>query len=204
MILRSTRSFLFFIVLILLSAGCEPIAPGPAQAGGTLVLDLNVIARATGQDAALRDAVAAATSTLNAQLGEVATRLEQQLEAERAKLGKAPSDAEQERLQALALQAQQQYGQTQQLALQRRRDFETGLVRALLDQVRPIAQSIARERGAAVVMVAETQVLWFDPDADITDEIIAEMRARGIEPLGVTEPTPAVPTGGAPDGGTGD
>ena len=45
--------------------------------------------------------------------------------------------------------------------------------------VAEIAQEIANRAGSKLVLVSNYETIWFDPTADITDEVIAVMRARG-------------------------
>ncbi|MEJ2133168.1 MAG: hypothetical protein P8Y95_16445, partial [Gammaproteobacteria bacterium] len=57
-----------------------------------------------------------------------------------------------------------------------------GVVSEFLNDVRPHAAEIAAARGAKLVLTAATNMIWFDASIDITDEVIAAMRARASTP----------------------
>jgi len=175
----------------------------PGMAGPPVaVVDLNAIAEATGQDTAMQDQAEAARSNLDRQLNQVAAELGQQLEAEREKLG--DSETDQAQFQELTTQAQQQYARTQALANQRAQEYQAGLVARFRGTVQPIAMAVAREHGASVVFVAGSTLFWWEPAVDLTEEVIAELRAQEIsfpepEPLEVT-PSAGADTQGATPG----
>ena len=75
------------------------------------------------------------------------------------------------------MQAQQQIGAAQQQAQQQASMIETNLVTAFRDKVEPIAEKIARERGASTVLAADAYMYWSDPAVDITAEVIEAYKA---------------------------
>ena len=95
------------IASALLLIGCNQM---PASGGGSgiAILDLAAVAKATGQDEIIRQEAEAARAELGAQLQALAANLEQQISAEREKLGITPSDADSQRLQEMTMQARQQ------------------------------------------------------------------------------------------------
>ena len=42
-----------------------------------------------------------------------------------------------------------------------------------------VAQEIAKNMGAKMVKVIDGNLLWFDAEADITADVIAQMRSAG-------------------------
>jgi len=130
------------LALIVLSiAACDklPGAGGP----GVVVVDLETIAKATGQDTRIEQQMTAARAEANAKLTEVATDLEAQLNEEREKLGDSASEAEQQALRQLTATAQQQFAQAQTQAQQNVQQYQAGLVVEFQEKVQPIAAEIA-------------------------------------------------------------
>lgn len=172
------RKLLVFSVAAaaLAGAGCGPLS----GKGDVVVLDLAAVAKATGQDKVIEEQMAAARETLAAQLLQIAGDLEKQLQSEQSRRGGAVAAAKEKEFQQLTAQARQQLAQTQALAQQKAQDFQTGLAASYRQAVQPIVAEIARSRGAAVVLVADATMLWFDPATDITAEVIAELRANPV------------------------
>ena len=83
----------------------------------------------------------------------------------------------------MAVKAQRQLAEKQQLAQQKAQQVQLELVNDFKRQVQPVAQKIAGLQGAEVVVVLDDAVLWFDARADITDEVIAELRANPLPPI---------------------
>lgn len=170
-------------------AGCGSLS----CEGDVAVIDLAAVAKATGQDKVMAEQLEAARRELSAQLAEIAGDLEKQLQAEQSRLGGAVAASREKEFQQLTAQARQQLAETQALAQQKAQDFQIGLAANYRRAVEPVAADIARSRGAAVVFVADATMLWFDAAADITDEVIAELRSNpaALSLPAVDEPAPA-------------
>lgn len=159
------------------TAGCNPLADGAQIA----VIDLAATAKATGQDAVMEQQMEAARVELGGQLTQIAGDLEKKLQDEQSRLGGATAASREKDFQQLAAQARQQLAQTQALAQQKAQEFQQGLVTKYRQAVQPIAAEIARSKGASVVLVVDPTMLWFEPGVDITDEVIAKLRAQATE-----------------------
>jgi Skp family chaperone for outer membrane proteins len=178
------------IASLALLAGCEPQGGNRAAVA---IIDLDAVARALGRDDVIAQQINIANQQLAGQLGQVATDLQQQVQARRDEYDVIGDEAEQE-LQQLTAVANQRLQQTQQLAQQRSAQFQQAVINAFRNEVSPYAQQIAGERGAVAVITVATPMLWFDSNADITDEVIAEMRRAGLERASqpaVAAPAPA-------------
>ncbi|MEJ2139687.1 MAG: OmpH family outer membrane protein [Gammaproteobacteria bacterium] len=167
---------LIFLVAALFVSACDQ-GPAGAGGGGIAIMDLSAIAKATGQDEAIRQDAETARAELSAQLQQLATNLEQQLAAEREKVGISPSEADQQRLQEMTMQARQQISNAQMQAQSQASLMEQELVTAFRDKLTPLAEEIAKAKGASAVLAADSYLFWFDPTIDITDEVIAAWRA---------------------------
>ena len=187
-----------FALVALVMAGCEQMPGMASGAASVAIIDLGAVAKATGQEEEIQQQAEAARNTLNAQLQEAAASLEAQLTAEQDKIGATPTAEQQQQMQQLAGEAQRQYAAAQQQAQNQSQQFETNLVMAFREKVKPVAEQIGLARGAKVIMLADITMFWFDPSADITDEVIAKLRSDpGI--LASAEPESALPEPAASD-----
>ncbi len=183
--IQTTFSFTISLMFTMLTAGCNM----SGNANDTLVMDLDAIAKATGQADTITQQIQAANQDLQGQLEAISQQLNEQLASEREKLGKKPSKKEQEGLKQLTLAAQQKMQQARTLAAQKSQQYKNALIIQLRQQVAPIAEKIARDKGASVVMITTPSMMWYAPEADITAGIIAELRAQ--KPVETTTDTVA-------------
>ena len=197
-----------WILVAVFLTGCDQI---PGMGGGVAVIDLGAVAKASGQEAAIQQQAEAQRANLNVQLQEAAASLDAQLTAEREKIGDAPTEEQTQQLQQLAGEAQRQYSAAQQQAQAQAQQFETNLVMSFREKVKPIVEQVALARGAKVVMLTDVTMLWYLPSVDITDEVIAKLRADPsvfaeepavlappvAPPEPATLPEPATPVGPA-------
>ena len=164
------------LVLLLFLSGCEQFQ----AASNTVVLDLDVIAKATGQAATIKQQVEKANNELTTQLQNISTQLNDQLAEEKKKLGKKPSAEHKKNMQQLTIQANQKMQQAKTLASQKSQQYRAALIQQLRKNIQPIAEKIARERGADIVSMSNNAMIWFNPEIDITDEVIAVVRAQPL------------------------
>jgi len=164
-------------LLIGLLTGCNSLTSGNKQ-NDSVYLDLGVIARALGRDELIEQRQKVALDQLNTQLLQISEDLNKQLEEEKLKLGKKPGEAEKQQFNVVATNANKQLQQSQLLAKQKLITFKQQLIRDFKNEVKSAAQPIAKNRGAISVTIIDNNILWFDPSADITDEVIATLRAR--------------------------
>lgn len=159
-----------------LLTGCDQLS---GSGESILIVDLAAVAKATGQEQRMQQQSQAAITELNAQLQARAAELEAGLEQQRQEAGDSPSDAQAQALQESTLAAQQEYAQLQAGAQQQVQQLEVNMVLEYREQMEPIVETIARSRNASAVLLSDTSVFWIDPAADITDEVIAAIRAEG-------------------------
>lgn len=170
-------------VFILMVAGGASLvtACGPLTGDGPVaVVDLAAVAKATGQDKVMAEQLDAARRELGTQLTQIAGDLEKQLQAEQSRLGGAVAAAREKEFQQLTAQARQELAGTQALARQKAQDYQVGLAAGYRRAVQPVVAEIAKSKGAAVVLVSDATMLWFDAAVDITDEVIAELRSNPV------------------------
>ena len=163
------------LISVVMLQACSDQIPG---FGGSapLVVDLNAVAKATGQDQAMAQQLQVATNTLNSQLSDIAIQLQQKVDEEKEKL--AEDKDKDQKVQQLNQTANRQLQQTQAVAQQRAKQFETGLVVRFRQQVKSVAETVAKSKGAKMVVLSDASLVWFDESVDITDEVIAAIRAN--------------------------
>lgn len=171
----------------ILFAGCDNLQQQPH----TAVVDLNAVINATGQDEVLRQQIEQADTQLNSQLTKLAEDLNKQLADENARLGDTPTEEQQQQFNQLTIQANQQLQQAQQIAQQQSQRNRLLLGQQLRQKIKPIAERVAKDRGASVVIETTETLMWFDPQVDITDEVIAAFRATATQAGEPQAPEPA-------------
>jgi len=152
-------------------------ACGHESGSGIAVLDLDAIASATGQDEEIARRAQAGSDELAAQLEALVAQLDKEIEEKRAELGPGATE---EQLAEISAAAQQQFTDSQNFARQQATQLRNNLIQQFIDQVRPIAAEIAERKGASAILTESPALFWHDADMDLTDEVIAEVRARGI------------------------
>ena len=165
---------LFLITAFL--TGCSPSQD--ADNLPVVVIDLEAIANAIGQDVAIQEQLEAAREDLNTQLTDMAAELEAMLEEEKAKLDAAPDPAQQEEFEQIQLEAQQKFAQAQAEAQQEAQRYQAGLLNEFHQQVKPVAAQVSAKYGARITLLANPSALWFDESAEITEEVIAVLQAQ--------------------------
>jgi Skp family chaperone for outer membrane proteins len=178
--------------------GCEQMR-GAGGGASTAVIDLEAIAKATGQDAVFEQEMTAVRQDLNQQITAVAAELESQLADEKVKFGDPMNEEEQQLLQQLTMQAQQQLSQRQAQAQQQAQQYQMTMVTEFRNKVQPIAAEIAAGRGADMILISDPAMLWFDPSIDMTEEVIGALRDRkvqfsadsAVESVAAPDPAPA-------------
>jgi Skp family chaperone for outer membrane proteins len=160
-------------------AGCAP-APGLA------VVDLEAVARALGRDDAMTQQVNVVNESLRLQLREAAERLREELQAEQDAIGDDASESDQARFEQLLAEANRRLEDTQRAALMRSTQFRQAVVSDFRREVVIVAREIAARSDIPAVLSSDASLLWYDRALDITDEVIAEMRARSREPAPAT------------------
>lgn len=165
-----------------LISGCQidRVAPVADERPAVVVVDVDVVAKAIGRDIELQQRLTSAREQIKRQLSDYAeglnAQLSEQLEALR-------DDVDPEKRQALKrtrLLARRAVQTSAGRAEDEIRRYRQALIQQFRDQLAPIAATTAQRQGAALVLSARPDALWFAPDADITDEVIAELRAHPL------------------------
>ena len=172
----------------LLLGGCNQ-----SKGGGVLVVDLDAVAKAIGADKAIDSKVTAHNQELAQQLDKIREELKKTLAEDQTKLGTTPTNEQKQAFQQKFQAAQQAFGERNQQAQQESNQFRLKQAQEFRDQVKPVAEELAKKKGATVVSTPVT-LLWTDPGSDITQDVIKVLNERGGK---AATPSPA----GKPAGG---
>lgn len=188
------RIMLPFGLAILMSmlTACDRLQDTPSL--DVVVIDLEAVAAATGEDKVIEQKMEETRADLTAQLNELATDLEARLEAERAKLDDSASFGAQQDFLLIQAEARQQLAQAQAQAQQEAQRYQAGLVNEFHQKIKPIAGRIAAQHGARITLLADPTNFWFDESAQITAEVIEALREE------MPADVPATPAGGGEAG----
>ena len=181
--------------LILVAVGCDSgfrwpgktNAPGQGGQGlsGVAVVDLDEVARRLGSDVAMVQAIRESQTSLSQQLQSLQTSLKQQYEQKKQEFdgrqGQAKRDpaTETKQLQALGRQITVQLNQARRNAGNQINAHRQQLIQRFREEVKPVAQRVAFERGLGVVVTKnESVLLAFDDAHDITAAVVEKLQAQ--------------------------
>jgi len=165
------------IVAILVS-GCN----GQSNTKAVVYVDLTAVAKALGRNEVINKQMAAAEKNVNEQLSVIAADLNKQVEIKKKELkskskskskkndNKDGSQFEKQALQVMRnkkLEAQTKINQ-----------LKVNLLNKFRDEVNAAAKPIAKAVGAKTIMAVNANILWFDPELDITADVIDKMRVK--------------------------
>ena len=178
------RIFFSLTLLVVLSA-CNDQTTAH---NNVAVLDLEAIVKATKQDEVFQAQINQADADLSNQLKELAASMENKLAEIRSGFGDKPSDQQQAQYQQNLQQANVELRQKQALAKTKLQQYEINIITAWREKVKPVAQSVADDKGADIVMVSSPSLMWFRDSVDITDEVLAVLRKQSSDVQSTNQP----------------
>lgn len=160
--------------------GCNSHDDSPAETaspkGTAAIVDLDAVARRLGRDVEMVGAVKSRAGALNEQLKAVQVQYEQELTEQKEQFGEERTAEETEKLLNMQSTANLQINQLRQQAQANLSQHQQALVQQYRDQVRPIAQKVAEEKGLSIVFTKiDTIVFSYESAVDITDEVADRM-----------------------------
>lgn len=188
---------------------CAVIALGAGAAGswltraqgGVAVVDLDRVAKELGREVQMTNDLKATQSNVANQLAIVEKNAVEKLNELKADLGEDAADDQKAEFAKTFQGTQIQFNNFQKKAvavINQRRDT---LIASFRAEARPATEKVAKSHGASAVMTRNDAFLFsFDNTIDITDEVIAEMRANPAKP---TAPAATPPTATTPAAGEG-
>lgn len=181
-----TNKILFGFVLTFFISGCVPSMNRVenntnSDANTTVIVDLEAVSKATGQEDIINNNMKAVNADLILQLGDIVTNFNKQLASQKKKYGADITVDEQQKMQEMLIKANQLLSQKQIEANLKAKEHKEGLINAWREKIQPLVKSIADKKGAKVVLVQSPSVMWFDSVIDITDEVIAALRKKPVK-----------------------
>ncbi|MCW8923599.1 MAG: OmpH family outer membrane protein [Gammaproteobacteria bacterium] len=167
-----TIKIIFLSALLISISACDSL-----NSNAIALVDLDAVAKALGRDEVMKQEIAESEQQLQQQLTAIAGELQNKVKQEQASLTEKSSDEDKQRVQQLIVQAQQQLRNEQLAAQQKSNQLKADLINKFRDEVKAIAEPLAKASGVQMVKVIRDDVLWFDAEADMTDEVIAKMRS---------------------------
>jgi len=171
--MKFTTGLLILITLLVASCGGD-------NSGSVAVIDLDEIASVTGRDKVIAERVKAFTTEQQGLLTKLRDELRNNIEQEQKKLGKKPAKEKLAKFDQLTqsseIKLRQEISRVKDVAAQLR----VNLVMEFKKEVEPVASSIAKQRGMSIVMIKQNAMLYIDPTADITNDVIDELKKKGL------------------------
>ena len=159
-------------MLALFMSGCVS-----SDSKSPLVVDVAVVAKALGSNEAINGQLSSAEKKLNQQLNKIAADLNVQIKDKQKALTKKSSKKARQEVEQFEKQAQQTMRNKKLEAQNKINQLKASLLSKFRDDVKAVAEPIAKAAGSEMVVLVTPSTLWFDPHIDITDEVIARMRA---------------------------
>jgi Skp family chaperone for outer membrane proteins len=142
------------------------------------VVDLDAVAQSIGRDDVIEQQLATANQQLVSEVNQLAAKLQTELDAHKARLETERGEDAETQLAELALRANQQLEETKLLAQARSAQVQTALIQQFQTEVKPTVADVARRHGARLAVSTASGLVWFEPNLDITGQVIAELRSK--------------------------
>ena len=178
--MNRTRLLLFLFFTFIL-AGCTPNEPA-TPTRQAVVIDLDAVARALGEDALISRKVEKNRETLEAELKKIAKSLQDEIDKKKTEVAGLKDKKERKKaeqaLQQLTLESARKLKQSRQLAEQKAAQYRLQQFQAFREKVKQAVGPVARKHHALMVKLVTADTLWHDPAIDITGEVIDALRAQ--------------------------
>ena len=169
---KFTALSLLLISLIALSAcNQEPAKP---QA---VVINMVEATEAVNMAERLKAFTTAENQRINSEMKELGAQYMKELEDKEASFGDEPTQEQQDELKRMRTRLQKQFNRTRMSANGQMNKEKKALRQSILDEITPIAQQVATEHGATVI-IKDDSVFWSEDTLDITSEVIARLPAE--------------------------
>ena len=177
---KITHIILFFLAFSLTACDLESTIQQyvPQE---TVIVNLDAVAKALAKDEEIKKLSEENNKKLSDKLKSYANNLKSKIQIEKEKLPKKNISQKQkdsfQQLTSQASQASQDLQKAQAITRQQSQKFQADLINKFREQVQTYAKKIALKRKAKIIIPAGNNVLWHDPEIDITDNVISEMQA---------------------------
>ena len=187
--IRTIVSWMFGLSM-LVNVGCGWFGAGEPS-GGLAVVDLDEIAKQVGAESEIATALKYRETDLNSKLQVMRTNYIQQFKDRKDLYGENPTDEQNEQLVSINRQINLNLVNARQQAKSHLTTHRSELILKFREQVAPVAEQIAKERGLSIVVPRnEGWLLAVDDRIDITDDVANALKATW-KPIVVTQPATA-------------
>lgn len=181
--MRRGSLFVVLAASVTLSAGCGYQPGGKAVHGGLAVVDLDTVAQALGRSKEMENALTVRKSAWEQALKKGKDDLEKQIAAKKTEFGEDLSEEQKKQLAVWINNANQQLVQASRKAEQDLQIERQKLIADFRNEMGPLAQQIAAEKGLGVVIPKnEGFLLAVDPGVDITADLIKAYQMKKPAP----------------------
>ena len=157
---------------VAVAASAMLLGCGLESGGRVAILDLDRVAKAIGRDDAMARTIQEASDKRQANVEQVRKNYLSQLTAEKEKIGRNPSQAEQDQLNQMTATAETRLRGLLKQGEQEENQLRVKLIQDLRDEVEPVVRRVAAARNLDVVMLKQAYMLYVDATSNITDDVI--------------------------------
>jgi len=161
---------LLLVLIVAQFAGCNNKPPKPQA----VVINIGAIAEVVGVEAQVKKRMQATDQQIAEEIKAVSDKLRKAVDGENESSGGSPFEEGEKRILALQSQLKEQVTRIRKEGNTRRMKEASEIRRSFLDGLLPIAQKIALERGASIILKGRV-VSWSDESVDITNAVIGRM-----------------------------
>ena len=161
-------------MVAILMTGCN----GQPNDKTVVYVDLAAVAKSLGRNEVINKQMAAAEKNVNEQLNTIAVDLNKQVETKKKELTSKSKKKDKKDVSQFEKQALQVMRNKKREAQTKINQLKVNLLNKFRDEVNVAAKPIAKAVGAKTIMIVSANTLWFDPELDITADIIGKMRAK--------------------------
>lgn len=182
-----------------LLTGCDQ-----GSTGKVAVMDFGRVAQSVGALEEIQRVLKSIQARMEQNLSNMSKQLREEIDAEEKKLAQPATPEQKQELAGKKQAADQRLRQLTLEASDHLRKIERELYSKFRDELRPIANRVAADRGMSIVMVRNDLILDLDPVSDITDQVIEallqERKNRPAPPASFGPPAGPVGPVPAPQG----
>ncbi len=172
----SKTTCIVLAIICMAWAGCERGAS--SNNGQVAVVDLDAVARKLGKDKQILSMIEQRQLSLNQRVSSAQQSLIDQLNQKKNEFGEL-DDEESKQLAQMQTRANAILNSTRTQAQSDLTAFQQEVVDRFRAETKPVALAIAAKKGCRVVLSKNDSVIFaFDQTIDLTDEVVAAMRAQ--------------------------
>ena len=181
--MRPTRLTVIVSLLAVCLAGCGKFGWNGSQdgskSGGVAVIDLDQVAKSVGRDIQMVNALEHRQQSLNEQLQVVQASFVKQISERKEAAGEEPNEEQAKELVGMQREAGLRLNQVRKQALNNLSQHRIQLIASFREEVKPIAQKVAADKGLSIVVSKNDSVVFtYDNAVDITNDVVIAMKAQ--------------------------